>query len=41
MVERTNKAISDVANEGNFTYIFDTSTGFVLSTTRARTSCRW
>lgn len=30
MVERTNKAIRDVANENNFTYIFDTSTGFVL-----------
>jgi outer membrane protein len=30
MVERTNKAIRDVAAEGNFTYIFDTSTGFVL-----------
>ncbi|MEX1132689.1 MAG: OmpH family outer membrane protein [Flavobacteriales bacterium] len=30
MVERTNKAIRDVATEGNFTYIFDTSTGFVL-----------
>jgi outer membrane protein len=30
MVEKTNKAISDVADENNFTYIFDTSTGFVL-----------
>lgn len=30
MVERTNKAIRDVASENNFTYIFDTSTGFVL-----------
>lgn len=30
MVERTNKAIRDVATENNFTYIFDTSTGFVL-----------
>ncbi len=30
MIERTNKAIQDVASEGNFTYIFDTSTGMVL-----------
>lgn len=30
MVERTNKAISEVAAAGNFTYIFDTSTGMVL-----------
>lgn len=30
MVERTNKAIQEVAAEGNFTYIFDTSTGTVL-----------
>jgi outer membrane protein len=30
MVEKTTKAITDVANENNFTYIFDTSTGFVL-----------
>ncbi len=30
MVERTNKAIRDVATDNNFTYIFDTSTGFVL-----------
>jgi outer membrane protein len=30
MVDKTNKAINDVANENNFTYIFDTSTGFVL-----------
>jgi len=30
MVDKTNKAINDVAGENNFTYIFDTSTGFVL-----------
>ncbi len=30
MIERTNKAIKDVAAEGHFTYIFDTSTGVVL-----------
>ncbi len=30
MVERTNKAITDVANANGFNYIFDTSTGFVL-----------
>lgn len=30
MVERTNKAISEVAAAGNFTYIFDTSTGMVI-----------
>lgn len=30
MVERTNKAINEVAAANNFTYIFDTSTGFVL-----------
>lgn len=30
MIDRTNKAIKDVAAEGNFTYIFDTSTGMVL-----------
>lgn len=30
MVEKTDKAIKDVANEGNFTYIFDSSTGMVL-----------
>jgi outer membrane protein len=30
MVERTDKAIKDVAGENNFTYIFDTSTGMVL-----------
>ncbi len=30
MVERTNKAIKDVADANGFTYIFDTSTGFVL-----------
>ena len=30
MIDRTNKAIQDVAAEGNFTYIFDTSTGMVL-----------
>lgn len=30
MVERTNKAIKDVADEKGFTYIFDVSTGFVL-----------
>ncbi len=30
MVEKTDKAIKDVANENNFTYIFDTSTGMVL-----------
>jgi outer membrane protein len=30
MVDKTNKAINDVASENNFTYIFDTSTGFVL-----------
>jgi outer membrane protein len=32
MVERTNKAIADVAAEGKFTYIFDSSTGTVLYT---------
>lgn len=30
MLDRTDKAIRDVAAENNFTYIFDTSTGFVL-----------
>lgn len=30
MVDKTNKAIKDVASENSFTYIFDTSTGFVL-----------
>lgn len=30
MVERTDKAIKDVANANNFTYIFDSSTGMVL-----------
>jgi outer membrane protein len=30
MVERTNQAIKDVADEKGFTYIFDISTGFVL-----------
>ncbi len=30
MIDRTNKAIQDVAADGNFTYIFDTSTGMVL-----------
>lgn len=30
MVTRTNTAITDVAAANNFTYIFDTSTGFVL-----------
>jgi outer membrane protein len=30
MVERTNKAIKEVADANNFSYIFDTSTGFVL-----------
>ncbi|HRN37539.1 MAG TPA: OmpH family outer membrane protein [Flavobacteriales bacterium] len=30
MVERTNKAIADVAAEGGYTYVFDTSTGVVL-----------
>ncbi len=30
MVERTDKAIKEVAGENNFTYIFDTSTGMVL-----------
>ena len=30
MVERTNKAIKTVADANGFTYIFDTSTGFVL-----------
>lgn len=30
MVERTNAAIKEVADANNFTYIFDTSTGFVL-----------
>ena len=30
MVDRSNKAIKDVAAEGHFTYIFDTSTGMVL-----------
>ena len=32
MVERTNKAIKEVATEGKFTYIFDSSTGMVLYT---------
>jgi outer membrane protein len=30
MVERTNKAIKEVADSNGFTYVFDTSTGFVL-----------
>jgi outer membrane protein len=30
MLDRTDKAIKDVAAENNFTYIFDTSTGLVL-----------
>lgn len=30
MVEKTNQAIKDVANESGFTYIFDVSTGMVL-----------
>ena len=30
MVERTNKAIEEVGAANSFTYIFDTSTGFVL-----------
>ena len=30
MVERTNQAIKDVAQENSFTYILDVSTGFVL-----------
>lgn len=30
MVEKTNKAIQEVAAENGFTYIFDTSAGFVL-----------
>lgn len=30
MVDKTNKAIKDVATENNFTYIFDSSTGMVL-----------
>ncbi len=30
MVERTNKAIREVADANNFNYIFDTSAGFVL-----------
>lgn len=30
MVERSNAAINEVAATNNFTYIFDTSTGFVL-----------
>lgn len=30
MIERTNKAIKDVADEKGFTYIFDVSTGMVL-----------
>ena len=30
MVERTNQAIKDVAQENGFTYILDVSTGFVL-----------
>ncbi|MCC6577939.1 MAG: OmpH family outer membrane protein [Flavobacteriales bacterium] len=30
MVEKTNKAIRDVASENGFTYIFDISTGLVL-----------
>ncbi len=30
MMERTDKAIKDVANTNNFTYIFDSSTGMVL-----------
>ena len=32
MVDRTNKAIKDVADENHFTYIFDSSTGMVLYT---------
>lgn len=30
MLKRTNKAIEDVASEGRFTYILDTSTGTVI-----------
>jgi outer membrane protein len=30
MIDRTNKAISEVAAAGNYTYIFDTSAGMVL-----------
>ncbi|MBS1583488.1 MAG: OmpH family outer membrane protein [Bacteroidetes bacterium] len=30
MVTRTNQAIKDVANENNFNYVFDSSTGMVL-----------
>ena len=30
MVDRTNKAIKEVADENHFTYIFDSSTGMVL-----------
>ncbi|MDX9750601.1 MAG: OmpH family outer membrane protein [Flavobacteriales bacterium] len=30
MVERTNQAIREVADAGGYTYIFDTSAGFVL-----------
>ena len=30
MVERTDKAIKDVATANNFNYIFDSSTGMVL-----------
>ncbi|MBK8499856.1 MAG: OmpH family outer membrane protein [Flavobacteriales bacterium] len=30
MVEKSNAAINEVASTNNFTYIFDTSTGFVL-----------
>ncbi|MBK9539809.1 MAG: OmpH family outer membrane protein [Flavobacteriales bacterium] len=30
MVEKTNQAIKAVAEEGNFTYIFDISAGMVL-----------
>lgn len=29
-IDRTNKAIKEVASEGHFTYIFDTSAGMVL-----------
>lgn len=32
MVKRTNTAIQEVASEGRFTYIFDSSTGMVLYT---------
>lgn len=32
MVERTTKAIKEVAAEGKFTYVFDSSTGMVLYT---------